>query len=875
MAPQVERLSRFVWRLASVGIVAFLIVSGFAATQPQPASEDWKVFDRPGKFITALCAADDALWIGTEDKGLWRLDLSADPAHPEAWKQFIGKDGPSTEHVYAIAVDSAGRVWVGTTNQGVAVYNGVEWRTFGVVDGCAGERVFAIAADGDSKLAHVWIGTDHGLTCWSPEPGGSPASAAVVASNPQSEIRNPPFDLAQGGPSMVEGPQSLAPGTWRTYTRADGLPSDQIYALAVDERGRVWAGTECDGLAWSDPHYKKWTCVRAAAERSGDSGEAPGLNGGTGPGLPSNLSNDLLVLRDGTVVYSTNYGLGMGRGGGLTWTSWQGLLKQPYANYCRGLAEDPSGRLWIATRHLGLARLDGRTGDLKSYRRAWRPEAAKPGEPPKVPPSLPDDYVFDVAVTGGGDVWAGTYGGGLARLRGAVPAPVAPRPAANSRGSAGLLTPADESRLGGTNLRGASPPPLPQAAAPPTLAELNAMLSDLAKVPFVPPEKQPAVIRLDDDWLTKGDWVGRYGRYNATLCAYHYPNDVTTGTGGIWARKYIGANSWPYDALRHWMHWLQTDNPNTLTYFPVMLAHQLLAGYIQLEKPRRQAEWDDHGEVYSIALDGPHIMLDIGVPPGLFYLSFYFFNKDCHYGNGNNRFRDYEIVIKPLHVPDDNLYLQTKWSERRATEAEMAVFQRQPVLARGRMRDFWGGTYKRFLVGGKQWITVQIRRNHSFNTILAGWFLDPVEPVRFGHDWSVPKRVREERKRAEDERRQQLLAQWRCRWPEHAARFLPGETADEAAERLYQALETMRLQNAAWREVHGRPYYAALLRFFLHKGKGLEGDERRAAIERVTTCYYQVGMWLKWEAGLTVLGRRTPRQEEERMVEVNFGRKIP
>ena len=175
MARQAERRSRFAWRLVSVGIVVFLIVSGFAATQSQPASEDWKDFDRPGKFITALCAADDALWIGTEDKGLWRLDLSADPAQPDAWRQFIGKDGPNTEHVYAIAVDAAGRVWVGTTNQGVAVYDGLEWRTFGVLDGCAGERVFALAADRafaeatagkrDSKRGHVWIGTDHGLVC--------------------------------------------------------------------------------------------------------------------------------------------------------------------------------------------------------------------------------------------------------------------------------------------------------------------------------------------------------------------------------------------------------------------------------------------------------------------------------------------------------------------------------------------------------------------------------------------------------------------------------------------------------------------------------------------------------------------------------------
>jgi len=240
--------------------------------------ESWNICPAPGKFITALCASGDALWIGTEDNGLWRLDLSADPTKPSAWKQFIGKDGPATEHVYAVAVDAAGRVWVGTANQGVAVYNGVAWRTFGVLDGCAGERVFAIAADADSKRGHVWIGTDHGLVCWSPdaaERGGSPEPPRDAVLDPLSPPRRAPFEPAAGAAGHVPASPGLCSGTWRTFTRADGLPSDQIYALAVAPTGRVWVGTECDGLAWADPPYKKWTCVRAAAERSGDSGEAP------------------------------------------------------------------------------------------------------------------------------------------------------------------------------------------------------------------------------------------------------------------------------------------------------------------------------------------------------------------------------------------------------------------------------------------------------------------------------------------------------------------------------------------------------------------------------------------------------------------------
>ena len=247
------------WTLITSLALTFVavVVRQPAASAPEGLAETWTLFGRPGKFITALCATGDALWIGTEDQGLWRLDLSADPAKPDAWKQFIGKDGPNTEHVYAIAVDAAGRVWVGTTNQGVAVYNGVAWRTFGVLDGCAGERVFAIAADAEKKRGRVWIGTDHGLVCWSPsvpaatagKPGGTGGLLAPSEVEGSASVSSQP--LRTGGQATSATPPDLCPGTWRTFTRADGLPSDQIYALAVAKRGRVWVGTECDGLVRS------------------------------------------------------------------------------------------------------------------------------------------------------------------------------------------------------------------------------------------------------------------------------------------------------------------------------------------------------------------------------------------------------------------------------------------------------------------------------------------------------------------------------------------------------------------------------------------------------------------------------------------------
>ena len=124
---------------------------------------------------------------------------------------------------------------------------------------------------------------------------------------------------------------------------------------------------------------------------------------------------------------------------------------------------------------------------------------------------------------------------------------------------------------------------------------------------------------------------------------------------------------------------------------------------------RRQSEWDDHGESYPRSHEGPDLYCNLSIPPGVFYLSLYGFNKDGH--GGVNRSRDYVISVRESR--SDNI-------------RSFAGFERQPELARGRIRDFWGGCYKRFLVQGPLKITVRVARGSSYNTILSGLMLDPV-----------------------------------------------------------------------------------------------------------------------------------------------------
>ncbi|MDR2642756.1 MAG: hypothetical protein LBC74_08170, partial [Planctomycetaceae bacterium] len=165
------------------------------------------------------------------------------------------------------------------------------------------------------------------------------------------------------------------------------------------------------------------------------------------------------------------------------------------------------------------------------------------------------------------------------------------------------------------------------------------------------------------------------------------------------------------DVIRRWIHWAKTDNPKTL-YDPYY-------GY------RRQAEWDDHGEAYPWSLDGPDIWYLLRIrEPGTYKIGMYFFNKDGH--NGNNRMRDYSVEI----YPSLQNWKMEEWSRYKSSDwkiyskyAESLVSKTSP-LAKFRVRDFWGGVHKQFVVTGQGYYFVKIDRNYSFNTIVSSVSID-------------------------------------------------------------------------------------------------------------------------------------------------------
>ncbi len=589
----------------------------------------WDAKKQGGFPVSIASDAAGNIWVGTEGNGIWKYDPLK-----KAWTQFTTKDGLGDDCVYALAVDGLNRVWAGHLNHGVSVYNGDKWKNYGLLEGPIGDRVFAIAVsprDGD-----VWMASDMGLARY-------------------SEKRQ----------------------DWDYYTRASGLPSDQVECLAFDSNGQLYAGTQCNGIAIAGPgdDYAKWRSVTADNDPRTTIGQ----------GLASDLINGLqsVPVSDNNCVVAA-----------LTPS---------------GASATPDGEQWIFIRSLSLN----------------QPAvmAAMPGfvEPGQFKITLPLENWITALGSAGPHVWVGYRKAGVEsrnpkdpRIQELVanvdhPGTVIIRSmlilpdepplfAAYDEDAGGLLTldnaPPFKPLAGGTN-RNATAPSLPSPAPMPILDDAKALAARLGKLGQQIGAGE--AFYLADDWRTGGDWIGRYGSGYVKLCGMSQNGDQDYSLQpGYGVSLEVGPHHEANAAGPAWFHDDDTSNDLRSLYDPT-LGH------------RRDAEENDVSydtKTYPESYDGPDLWVKAKVPEGVHCLSLYFLNNDAH-TKGGNKYRDYDVQI----FSDEN--------------GDGKVDTGAP-LARTRVTDFWGGVYKQFLVAGPASYAVRIGRNRSFVTKLQGVFLDPV-----------------------------------------------------------------------------------------------------------------------------------------------------
>ncbi len=385
--------------------------------------------------------AAGTLWIATDGGGLARYSRDSD-----AFERFAhdGSDPASlaSDRVFAVADDPYGWVWVGTADAGLERLDPVARRFYhyGEERGLGARTVRAVLCDEGGTL---WAGTTGGLFRYDRDADRFAHVAGLGASTVRA--------IAAGAEGIIlvgtegAGAYALDTGTLLATRLGLGPGSERLHvrALAIDGRGRVWAGTDDQGLhvldAERSPHSLRSVpgdersighdAIRSIiVDRSGL--VWVGTRGGGAAvhnprssvirllaadgGLPAAEARQALEARDGTVWLGTDGGglvrLRKAPGRGLprierVYRAVPGDEASLPSDKVVCLAEDGLGGIWVGTDGAGLARLDPATGRFERY-------AHDPGRPG----SLGGNTVWALLVDADGTLWAGLEGAGLARL---------------------------------------------------------------------------------------------------------------------------------------------------------------------------------------------------------------------------------------------------------------------------------------------------------------------------------------------------------------------------------------------------------------------------------------------------------------------------
>ncbi|MCP4539755.1 MAG: hypothetical protein GY832_21665 [Chloroflexi bacterium] len=195
----------------------------------------WTVFEDVYSYDATAIDSQGNLWLGDDGEGLLVLDTAGNQV-----LAFTSADGLPNDSVRTLLADGE-TMWIGTA-AGLAKYeNGALTVIFGEDDpALPHDNIFKLIKEDDGTLL---IGTLSGLVRYD--------GASATTLNDFSEIDywlSPmSMDIGMDGTFWVGTTSGLVyssddGATWTVLTTKDGLSTDQIAFVLVDQYGTVWAG---------------------------------------------------------------------------------------------------------------------------------------------------------------------------------------------------------------------------------------------------------------------------------------------------------------------------------------------------------------------------------------------------------------------------------------------------------------------------------------------------------------------------------------------------------------------------------------------------------------------------------------------------------
>lgn len=180
---------------------------------------------------TVASTEDGTNWVGTENGLIGYRDRQVVATVGTA-------EGLTDPHILSLAPSNDGGIWIGTRGGGLYKWTGEISEHYTTENGLTGNAVFALMMDEKGRL---WAGTDAGvnylegdnLRAITTEDGLTSPYPTYFASDGVG-VWIATYD---GGLNYWSGGQIL-----KTVTADDGLSTNEILTVSVDDAGRVWAG---------------------------------------------------------------------------------------------------------------------------------------------------------------------------------------------------------------------------------------------------------------------------------------------------------------------------------------------------------------------------------------------------------------------------------------------------------------------------------------------------------------------------------------------------------------------------------------------------------------------------------------------------------
>ncbi len=300
----------------------------------------------------------------------WNINVFGDYADMPGWTTYNSCDGMLSDISFAIAEDKHGNIW-STDFYGASKFDGTNWTTYTTEDGLGENYSWAMISDRDGN---IWFSGSSGnvLTKYD--------GTSFINYTVDGTFEECIYEDTQGniwfGSYQGSGIARYDGSNWIYYPHNVGISGQQVLSIGEDVYGNIYASTN-SGLNIFDG--SNWTSFS----------------------FPDNdqvFISEIYFDKMGNTWFTT-YGNGFFKFDGVNWTHYS--VDEGALGSCEDITEDIYGNMWFGGRN-EIVKFDGVRWVRYSVENGLA--AASAGN------------IYAIYADSKGDIWTGTYRGGISKL---------------------------------------------------------------------------------------------------------------------------------------------------------------------------------------------------------------------------------------------------------------------------------------------------------------------------------------------------------------------------------------------------------------------------------------------------------------------------